>query len=86
MAMFYMQYKVREKAAKVVEFVAKWLNLCLSTVVSTTFNESVFDTLTMPPNNIAMYVKYCSILTLVQIVSKGCAPQQFFSGGIRDSV
>ena len=33
MAMFYMQYKGREKAAKVVEFVAKWLNLCLSTVV-----------------------------------------------------
>ena len=32
MAMFYMQYKGREKAAKVVEFVAKWLNLCLSTV------------------------------------------------------
>ena len=30
--MFYMQYKGREKAAKVVEFVAKWLNLCLSTV------------------------------------------------------
>ena len=27
-----MQYKGREKAAKVVEFVAKWLNLCLSTV------------------------------------------------------
>ena len=25
--MFYMQYKGREKAAKVVEFVAKWLNL-----------------------------------------------------------
>ena len=34
MAMFYMQYKGREKAAKVVEFVAKWLNLCLSTVQS----------------------------------------------------
>ena len=33
MAMFYMQYKGQEKAAKVVEFVAKWLNLCLSTVV-----------------------------------------------------
>ena len=32
MALFYMQYKGREKAAKVVEFVAKWLNLCLSTV------------------------------------------------------
>ena len=30
--MFYMQHKGREKAAKVVEFVAKWLNLCLSTV------------------------------------------------------
>ena len=30
--MFYMQYKGHEKAAKVVEFVAKWLNLCLSTV------------------------------------------------------
>ena len=30
--MFYMQYKGREKAAKVVEFVPKWLNLCLSTV------------------------------------------------------
>ena len=29
-----MQYKGREKAAKVVEFVAKWLNLCLSTVYS----------------------------------------------------
>ena len=28
-----MQYKGREKAAKVVEFVAKWLNLCLSTVL-----------------------------------------------------
>ena len=27
-----MQYKGPEKAAKVVEFVAKWLNLCLSTV------------------------------------------------------
>ena len=34
MAMFYMQYKGREKAAKVVEFVAKWLNLCLFTVTS----------------------------------------------------
>ena len=33
MAMFYMQYKGREKAAKVVEFVAKWLILCLSTVL-----------------------------------------------------
>ena len=33
MTMFYMQYKGREKAAKVVEFVAKWLNLCLSTVL-----------------------------------------------------
>ena len=32
MAMFYKQYQGREKAAKVVEFVAKWLNLCLSTV------------------------------------------------------
>ena len=32
MAMFYMQCKGREKAAKVVEFVAKWLKLCLSTV------------------------------------------------------
>ena len=32
MAMFYMQYKGREKAVKVVECVAKWLNLCLSTV------------------------------------------------------
>ena len=32
MAMFYMQYKDREKAAKVVELVAKWLKLCLSTV------------------------------------------------------
>ena len=32
MAMVYMQYKGRDKAAKVVEFVAKWLNLCLSTV------------------------------------------------------
>ena len=32
--MFYMQYKGREKAAKVVNFVAKWLNLCLSTVPS----------------------------------------------------
>ena len=31
--MFYMQHKGREKAAKVVEFVAKWLNLCLSTVL-----------------------------------------------------
>ena len=30
--MFYLQYKGQEKAAKVVEFVAKWLNLCLSTV------------------------------------------------------
>ena len=29
-----MRYKGREKAAKVVEFVAKWLNLCLSTVFS----------------------------------------------------
>ena len=27
-----MQHKGREKAAKVVEFVAKWLNLCPSTV------------------------------------------------------
>ena len=32
MAVFFMQYKGREKAAKVVGFVAKWLNLCLSTV------------------------------------------------------
>ena len=31
--MFYMQHKGCEKAAKVVEFVAKWLNLCLSTVI-----------------------------------------------------
>ena len=30
-----MQYKGYEKAAKVVEFVAKWLNLCLSTVDNT---------------------------------------------------
>ena len=30
--MFYMQYKGRGKAAKVVNFVTKWLNLCLSTV------------------------------------------------------
>ena len=30
--MFYMQHKGREMAAKVVEFVAKWLNLCLLTV------------------------------------------------------
>ena len=29
-----MQYKGREKAAKVVEFVAKWLNLCLSTEIT----------------------------------------------------
>ena len=33
MALFYMQYKGREKAAKVVEFVAKWLNLCLLKVL-----------------------------------------------------
>ena len=32
-AMFYMQNKGRGKAAKVVNFVAKWLNLCLSTVL-----------------------------------------------------
>ena len=32
-AMFYMQNKGRGKAAKVVNFVAKWLNLCLSTVI-----------------------------------------------------
>ena len=44
MAMFYMQYKGREKAAKVVEFVAKWLNLCLSTV-------SVIITLLKRQNN-----------------------------------
>ena len=31
-AMFYMQNKGRGKAAKVVNFVAKWLNLCLTTV------------------------------------------------------
>ena len=30
--MFYMQNKGRGKTAKVVNFVAKWLNLCLSTV------------------------------------------------------
>ena len=36
MTMFYMQYKGREKAAKVVEFVARWLNLCLSTVIHNT--------------------------------------------------
>ena len=32
LVMFYMQHKGREKAAKVVEFVAKWLNLCPSMV------------------------------------------------------
>ena len=32
--MFYMQNKGRGKAAKVVNFVTKWLNLCLSTVMS----------------------------------------------------
>ena len=32
LVLFYMQHKGREKAAKVVEFVAKWLNLCPSTV------------------------------------------------------
>ena len=31
--MFYMQNKGRGKAAKVVNFVAKWLNLCLSMVL-----------------------------------------------------
>ena len=31
-SMFYMQNKGRRKGAKVVNFVAKWLNLCLSTV------------------------------------------------------
>ena len=31
--MFYMQNKGHGKAAKVVNFVAKWLNLCLSTVI-----------------------------------------------------
>ena len=31
--MFYMQNKGRGKAAKVVNFVTKWLNLCLFTVV-----------------------------------------------------
>ena len=30
-----MQNKGRGKAAKVVNFVAKWLNLCLSTVIGT---------------------------------------------------
>ena len=30
---FYMQPKGHEKAAKVVEFVAKWLNLCPTTVL-----------------------------------------------------
>ena len=33
MVMLYLQNKGRGKAAKVVNFVAKWLNLCLSTVV-----------------------------------------------------
>ena len=31
--MFKMQQKDREKATKVVEFAAKWLNLCPSTVL-----------------------------------------------------
>ena len=31
--MLYMQNKGRGKAAKVVNFVTKWLNLCLSTVL-----------------------------------------------------
>ena len=31
--MFFMQNKGRGKAAKVVNFVAKWLNLCLSMVL-----------------------------------------------------
>ena len=31
--MFYMQHKGRGKAAKVVNFVAKWLNLCPTTVL-----------------------------------------------------
>ena len=43
MEMFYMQYKGYEKAAKVVEFVAKWLNLCLSTVLLEHHVESKFD-------------------------------------------
>ena len=44
MAVFFMQYKGREKAAKVVEFVAKWLNLCLSKV----YQQIFFKTVTVP--------------------------------------
>ena len=43
--MFYMQNKGRGKAPKVVNFVAKWLNLCLSTVV--------FHTHTLEPSTAA---------------------------------
>ena len=32
-----LQYKCREKDTKVVDFVAKWLNLCLSTVIRKEF-------------------------------------------------
>ena len=52
MAMFYMQYKGCEKAAKVVEFVAKWLNLCLWTVctrIGIAFRKPV------SPSKISMY-------------------------------
>ena len=34
LVMFYMEHKGREKATKVVDFVAKWLNFCPSTVNS----------------------------------------------------
>ena len=40
--MFHMQNKGCGKAAKVVNFVAKWLNLCLSTVFSEVFSDINF--------------------------------------------
>ena len=41
--MFYMDHKGCGKATKGVEFVAKWLNLCLSTVLLEHHVESKFD-------------------------------------------
>ena len=43
MATFYLQNKGRGKAAKVVNFVAKWLNLCLSTVRIINYQSQIFS-------------------------------------------
>ena len=51
-----MQNKGRGKAAKVVNFVAKWLNLCLSTVL---FEDFAFCQVKIDDNIIAEIIFYC---------------------------